>query len=493
MYQLLTAKGYRVFFAPTSLASVAGANYEAGIYHALHTAKVMLLVCSDAAHLVSPWVQSEWSRFLSLMNVDPDRRLVPLLYEHFSPSRLPEQLVYRNLQGLDMGQLNAKDNLLGLLQEVVGGDAPTDDPADPAVAPLLQRTRMFMEDGEWQKADEYAERVLDIAPENGAAYVCKLLIAFKCVKIADLASQPDRAYEERGDYRKAMRYADEATKKQLAEVGASIDARNEEKRLAGLYDSAVAMMGKKQWLRAAKRFDQLGDFRDAKAQAELCRQKEENHKAGIYAAAVGHMKVGAYQQAIQCLAKIGEYKDAKALADQCREKMNEQITLEKVATVQQKQEQRVTETQATMQLRTMATKKRSERADKATITFMSEGATGKAAIRIGDEKKEVSWGETLVVDSKEGTTVTLNETILGNVFVALGMLLLIGLIGFAVCSLWNNAVANTILAAVIGLFAVVGINEWIKSEEIKKVCRIRPGTDYRVFRNKSGLLDIEEL
>ena len=128
LYHFLKDQGMRVFFAPESLAAAAGANYEAGIYHALHTARTMLVVCSKAEYLSSPWVRSEWSRFLELADADANRHLVPLLYNHFSSSNLPAPFRYRKLQGLDMTDINAPQTLL----QIVGSTLPQEQaPAAP--------------------------------------------------------------------------------------------------------------------------------------------------------------------------------------------------------------------------------------------------------------------------------------------------------------------------------------------------------------------------
>lgn len=37
-----------------------------------------------------------------------------------------------------------------------------------------------MEDGEFDRADDYCERVLDIEPTNAEAYIGKLLVEYKC-------------------------------------------------------------------------------------------------------------------------------------------------------------------------------------------------------------------------------------------------------------------------------------------------------------------------
>lgn len=82
----------------------AGANYEAHIFHALHTAQVMLVVCFDPANLAATWVQSEWQRYLELADAQQGH-LVPLLYSDMPVSKLPQPFRRRKLEGIRMGEM----------------------------------------------------------------------------------------------------------------------------------------------------------------------------------------------------------------------------------------------------------------------------------------------------------------------------------------------------------------------------------------------------
>lgn len=44
------------------------------------------------------------------------------------------------------------------------------------VSALLKRISIFLGDGDWAKADEYCERVLDMDPECAEAYLGKLMV-----------------------------------------------------------------------------------------------------------------------------------------------------------------------------------------------------------------------------------------------------------------------------------------------------------------------------
>jgi len=73
--------------------------------------------------------------------------------------------------------------------------------------PLLKRVFMFLEDGEWGKADEYCERILDADPENARAYVGKLCAELKIKDEANLANHK-QPLDDMPNYKKVLRFAD---------------------------------------------------------------------------------------------------------------------------------------------------------------------------------------------------------------------------------------------------------------------------------------------
>ena len=133
---LLTAQGYRVFFAPLA-GLTPGASYEAGIYYALWSAKVMLLVSSDAAFLASPWVKSEWSRYLEMLDDGANKHLIPLMYDRLPDGRMPREIRLRGLQSIRMdSDLDAKDKLLAAMAKYTGKGTPA--PVQPVVVQPVQ-------------------------------------------------------------------------------------------------------------------------------------------------------------------------------------------------------------------------------------------------------------------------------------------------------------------------------------------------------------------
>ena len=86
---------YNVFFSRESLNNIRGNDYEPYIYHALTTAKVLIVLCSSRESLESKWVHNEWWRFWKFSK-GTDKTIIPVCRRGFSPSQLPDEL--RNCQ-----------------------------------------------------------------------------------------------------------------------------------------------------------------------------------------------------------------------------------------------------------------------------------------------------------------------------------------------------------------------------------------------------------
>ena len=75
------------------------------------------------------------------------------------------------------------------------------------LAPLLERAFLFLEDGEWAKADDYCERVLDKAPRTSQAYLGKFM-AEKHVRTREALENVPIDLEGDRNYSKAVRFAE---------------------------------------------------------------------------------------------------------------------------------------------------------------------------------------------------------------------------------------------------------------------------------------------
>ena len=195
IYYELTEQGYRVFFARITLEDKAGAEYEPYIFAALNSAKVMVVIGTKPEHFNAVWVKNEWSRFLSMMKKDRSKLLLPC-YRDMDPYDLPEALSV--LQSYDMSKIGFMQDLIRGVKKVVDAAKPQEASKETVketvvvhneggsnVQALLKRGNMALEDGEWSKADEFFEQVLNQDAECGAAYLGKFLASKKSKNTQD--------------------------------------------------------------------------------------------------------------------------------------------------------------------------------------------------------------------------------------------------------------------------------------------------------------------
>ena len=72
---------------------------------------------------------------------------------------------------------------------------------------LLERAFIFLEDGDFERADDYIERVLDVDPKNARAYIGKLCVELRLTEETLLAQHPE-SLANMLNYKKALRFAD---------------------------------------------------------------------------------------------------------------------------------------------------------------------------------------------------------------------------------------------------------------------------------------------
>ena len=187
VYDALTDKGYRVFFARISLEDKLGMEYEPYIFAALNSAKIMLAFGTDYEYFNAVWVKNEWSRFLKLMAKDKNKHLIPC-FKGIDAYDMPKE--FARLQAQDLGKVGAIQDLLRGIEKLLPRQAETapviqervvvGGSGSNKIASLLDRGNMALEDGDWAKADSFFEDVLNNDSKNAQAYLGKTLAQERC-------------------------------------------------------------------------------------------------------------------------------------------------------------------------------------------------------------------------------------------------------------------------------------------------------------------------
>ena len=168
IYNALTKEGYKVFFSRITLESQLGKAFEPIVYAALRSAKVMLVVTTSREHCDAVWVKNEWGRYLDMMAEQPGQKDLIAVYAGMDPYNLPDQ--FNLLQALDFGRIGAMQDLLHGVEKLINASVSVQSAPSQGLNALLQRAGIFLEDGNFEQARIYCNRVLDQDPQNAQAY-----------------------------------------------------------------------------------------------------------------------------------------------------------------------------------------------------------------------------------------------------------------------------------------------------------------------------------
>ena len=335
LYHQLTQEGFKVFFSRITLEDKLGTAYEPYIFAALNSSKVMVVLGTKPEYFNAVWVKNEWSRYLALIKNGAKKMLIPA-YRDMDPYDLPEE--FSHLQAQDMSKLGFMQDLIRGIKKIAQADEPKATVKETVVvgannaatAPLLERVFLFLEDGKWQDANIYCEKVLDIDPKNAEAYLGKLMAELQVTnrkKLADCAEP----FDDRDNFAKVIRFGDEALEKEMRGYITHINERNENTRLTRIYNCAVNAMNaaytEEAYKSTADTFKAISGFKDADALAEQCLDTAEIcRKDAIYSSAKRKMaseKAASYEEAIGIFKTISGWKDADEQIYACQKKIEE--------------------------------------------------------------------------------------------------------------------------------------------------------------------------
>ena len=322
LYHQLTQEGFKVFFSRITLEDKLGTAYEPYIFAALNSAKVMVVLGTKEEYFNAVWVKNEWSRFLALIRDGKKKILIPA-YRDMDPYDLPEE--FSHLQAQDMSKLGFMQDLIRGIKKLVGVEKKQqveleDEPSGNVqndIEPLLIRTAMFLEDENWEKADEYAERILDMNPKCAQAYLDKMMAELHVSKIEKLVELKEN-FEKNMYYIKFLQHANEKSARQVKLY--LFELKN---RLT--YEEAISALNHanniSEYDFAKNKFNTIIEYKDAKIQVERCKKKKEELIENTLNDLVFEMKNAQerwqFKNILDELHKLECYKDVSAYCEEC--------------------------------------------------------------------------------------------------------------------------------------------------------------------------------
>ena len=343
LYHQLTQEGFKVFFSRITLEDKLGTAYEPYIFAALNSARVMIVLGTKPEYFNAVWVKNEWSRYLALVKDSQGKKVLIPAYRDMDPYDLPEE--FSHLQAQDMGKLGFMQDIIRGIKKILESDNKKQEinikvnQVNDSIAPLLRRGFIFLEEGDFDQADGYFERVLDQDPESGEAYLGKLMAELKVQNEVQLKDQ-DNPFDTSRNYERACSFGSDELKTKLKGYINFINTRNDNAQKTSIYQGAMELKEKahrtfttvssvhsaegesvKLYKKAAEEFDKISGWKDAEAQAFECREqadfcsKEEKYIVAKGLISKSIIKTRDINEAVSRLEKISGYKDSDNLKD----------------------------------------------------------------------------------------------------------------------------------------------------------------------------------
>ena len=228
------------------------------------------------------------------------------------------------------------------VQGTVKVDGPIEVKGGVNVENLIKRGNLALEDGKWADANAFFDEALNYEPECADVYIGKLLVDM-CIKKREDLVRCSKRFDNNKNYRKALRFADDNTKKILAEYEKSVTEREIYSKARNILKEARTnwMSKEKNYEKAIRLFDSIKDYKDAAVLAEKGRKELQRTSANdIYEKARSKMASASCEEesrdAAELFGTIIGYKDAEALEKECLKnaKIMKQMAEESVASIQ---------------------------------------------------------------------------------------------------------------------------------------------------------------
>ena len=336
IYHQLTNEGYKVFYAAITLEDKLGSAYEPIIFAALNSSKVMIVLGTKPEYFNAIWVKNEWSRFLNAIKKGERKLLIPA-YRGMDPYELPEE--FSHLQAQDMSKIGFLQDLIrGIKKVVVKEENPiptsTTPNTNPTIRNLLRRVSLFLEEKNWEQANEYCERILDIDMENGEAYLYKLCIECQISKIDDIVVLNDSSLiykiKQSSNYRNIIKFGDDKTREKINHLlNLMIENNNSSKYFQAKrlfenntlesYEEALNIFKLiRNYRDSAKYIEKIEEgilqFKEEERLMQMERIEQANEQKYLRAKQLANTKTySSVQEAITILESIINYKDSRTI------------------------------------------------------------------------------------------------------------------------------------------------------------------------------------
>ena len=319
IYKELEKKGYRVFSSRECLKNVEVTKIQPIIFAALMSSKVMLSIGSSKDQFYSTWEKNEWSRFMSLMQDNRNKFLIPCYY-NMDSNDLPEEFMM--LQAEDVSNnldllVKRIDKLFTTSEKVVVTSEQV-EVREKVVNKLsvennIGRIGLFLADGKFNKVNELSEDVLNTDYTCALAYYYKMLASYGC-KNEDELIKNRIVLDNDKNCEKALKFADYELKSKIETINEKVKEAILEKEKNDLIRKIDSNVRARRFNDAINELKALANYKDTNE--EILRIKED-----IYKYADKFETEKKHNDAIYIYTLLGDYRDSIALIDEIKYKI----------------------------------------------------------------------------------------------------------------------------------------------------------------------------
>ncbi|MCR4779543.1 MAG: hypothetical protein K5876_00460 [Ruminiclostridium sp.] len=226
---------FSVFYAPELLKEADAAERAAQTTFALKHSRIMLPSFRTSSNCHDGYFEYAVKIFCAELQSSKDKLVFPIFDSSAVKfQQIPECLVYcENVFDCSEDEFmrEISDKVEAILKPEVNAIVPEDIVTATAANKenLIKRAYMFLEDGEFDTADSYFDKILDIDIEDSRAYIGKLLAECKLRNEEAIASLPQTVTDDK-NFKKALRFASPEQKAHYEALNNAIVKRIEDER-----------------------------------------------------------------------------------------------------------------------------------------------------------------------------------------------------------------------------------------------------------------------
>ncbi len=275
LYRQLEESGFRVYNRQITAPVMAGHNYDAYLYKALYSAKIMFVLASKQEYFNDTKLVNEWSIFSERMR-NKEKKVIVNCIGEMEEDDIPEEL--RKNMVYNFTEIAFIRKMIELTEQVVNGTlflqaGRIDSDNEDSISERLGEIFRLIENESYYDAENKCHTFLSSYPDNSSAYLALLLCDMKVRRKEELADCKE-TFVRNKNYRKILLL----DKEMSDELQKYLDTIND-RYLQGVYERKYeyaldlylnGQSNKNSMLKAKNTFELLNEYKDSTELAEKC-------------------------------------------------------------------------------------------------------------------------------------------------------------------------------------------------------------------------------